>query len=223
MQITTPLPRSLDIGCGTGQSTVALEQISSRIVGTDISWDMLTQTQHSNRYSYVMAHAEQLPFVHATFDLITVGLAFHWFDRSPFLAEVSRVLTPGGWLALYNNVFTAVMRENPSFEQWVHDSYGARYPTPPRHNKPITELDASPHALELLCQEQFTNDVSFSPEELAAYMTTQSNVIAAVEQGTEGIEAVYNWLLASVQPFFVAPRATFVFGNMLWLLRKKGP
>jgi ubiquinone/menaquinone biosynthesis C-methylase UbiE len=214
------LSRALDVGCGTGQSTLALEEIASYVVGADISGEMLSEAQTGRSISYVLAAAEQLPFAPSTFDLVTSGLAFHWFDRARFLPEAGRVLAPGGWLVIYNNVFTAVMRENPAFEQWVHDSYGARYPTPPRHSQPP---DADAYGFEFVGTERFTNDVSFSPEELAAYMTTHSNVIAAVEQGTESLEEVYTWLLESARPFFTTPRCTFVFGNLVWFLRNTTP
>lgn len=54
-----------------------------------------------------------------------------------------------------------------------------------------------------------------------AYLTTQSNVIAAVEQGSESIEAVYQWLAAELSPFFTAESATFAFGGYVWYLQKE--
>lgn len=40
------------------------------------------------------------PFPDATFAAVTVADAFHWFDPEPALAEIRRVLRPGGGLAL---------------------------------------------------------------------------------------------------------------------------
>lgn len=221
LQITAPLQRALDVGCGTGQFTRALTEIASHVVGVDISWEMVAETQPRNDTTYVIAPAEHLSFESAAFDLVTSGLAFHWFDRTRFLPEAWRVLKQGGWLVVYNNVFTAVMRENPSFEQWMHNSYGTRYPTPPRHNQPLTPDEADAYGFDFVAEESFTTDVKLPPEELAAYITTHSNVIAAVEQGSERVEEVYEWLLGSMRPFFNAPRCTFVFENRVWLLRKR--
>jgi ubiquinone/menaquinone biosynthesis C-methylase UbiE len=209
------------VGCGTGQFTRALTAVASHVVGVDISWEMVAEAQPHDSTSYIIAPAERLPFESAAFDLVTSGLAFHWFDRTRFLPEAWRTLKQGGVLAVYNNVFTAVMRENSSFEQWMHNSYGTRYPPPPRHNQPLAADEANAYGFTFVGEESFTSDVSLSPEELAAYITTHSNVIAAVEQGSERIEDVYEWLLESTRPFFNAPRCTFVFSNLIWLLMKR--
>lgn len=66
----------------------------------------------------------------------------------------------------------------------------------------------------------YENDVDFSVDELAAYLTTQSNVIAAVEQGVEHINDVYAWLIAELTPLFRAAKATFHFGGYIWYLQK---
>jgi SAM-dependent methyltransferase len=47
--------------------------------------------------------AERLPLPSAAVDAVTVAQAFHWFDGDRALAEIHRVLQPGGWLALLWN------------------------------------------------------------------------------------------------------------------------
>ncbi len=44
--------------------------------------------------------AEAIPLPDASLDAVTVADAFHWFDRPAALAEIQRVLRPGGGLAL---------------------------------------------------------------------------------------------------------------------------
>jgi SAM-dependent methyltransferase len=48
--------------------------------------------------------AERLPLADAEADAVTVAQAFHWFDGPAALAEIHRVLRPGGSLALVWNV-----------------------------------------------------------------------------------------------------------------------
>ncbi|MFO8025201.1 class I SAM-dependent methyltransferase [Thiohalophilus sp.] len=49
---------------------------------------------------YLCSTAEQLPFTDSTFDLISVAQAAHWFDHARFNREATRLLKPGGVLAI---------------------------------------------------------------------------------------------------------------------------
>jgi SAM-dependent methyltransferase len=220
LRLGSPLPRALDVGCGTGQSTLALKEIATEVIGTDISEEMLAEAPESMGISYVRAPAEQLPFSDASFEITTAGLTFHWFDRARFLPEANRVLRPNGWLIIYNNYFLGTMKENPDYERWARDLYLARYPTPPRADNPLTDADADTFGFRFAERETYTNEVVFSVEEHAAYLMIQTNVIAAVEQGQQSVEEVYAWLLEATRPLFPAPRGTFQFGGTVWYLQK---
>jgi SAM-dependent methyltransferase len=220
LKLTEPVALALDVACGTGRSTVALAEIAQRVVGTDISAEMLTQAPPNPRLAFLQASAENLPLADGIFDLVTVALAFHWLDRVRFLNEARRLLRTAGWLVLYNNAFTGTMQENPMFTRWWQDSYLARYPSPARHGAAITDKEAHGYGLRLVNSQDYTNDIVFSVEALARYLMTQSNIIAAVEQGTERSEAVYSWLLRELTPLFPSANGTFVFGGYLCLLQK---
>ena len=220
LALAAPVGRALDVACGTGQSAVALRAIAAAVVGMDVSRPMLAAAPREVGLRYVVAAAEALPLADAAFDLLTVALAFHWFERGRFLAEARRVLRPGGWLVIYNNGFSGSMRENADYARWNRAVYLARYPTPPRHDAPLTDEDAAAAGFRFLVRERYANDVTFSLPELAAYLMTQSNVIAALEEGSERAEAIQAWLLAELAPLFSGPRATFPFGGTFWLLQK---
>jgi SAM-dependent methyltransferase len=49
----------------------------------------------------VRARAEQLPLRSRTVSLVTAGTAFHWMAPAPTVAEMARVLVPGGWAAIF--------------------------------------------------------------------------------------------------------------------------
>lgn len=166
------------------------------------------------------APTEKLPFTKGSFYLITVALAFHWFDRAPFLTEARRVLHPYSWLIVYDNWFTGRMAENPEYEGWYREEYLARYPSSPRNREPLTDAGAVEHGFELVGREGYENEVSFSPEELVGYLMTQSSVIAAVEkEGAEGGETVCEWLMDAQAPFFGASKGTFLFEGSIDYLR----
>lgn len=95
--VGSSLSTALDVACGSGQSTRALAAVSGMAVGLDSSPGMLEFARRRGLASFVRGRAERLPFQPGAFELVSVGLGLHWFDREAFLGEASRVLRPGGW------------------------------------------------------------------------------------------------------------------------------
>lgn len=90
----------LDLGCGTGLYAEILESTGRGVVGIDVSRDQLRYAKE--REPVAAADARCLPFSDETFD----GVACIWVhgdldDLPAVLAEVARVLRPGGWLLLF--------------------------------------------------------------------------------------------------------------------------
>lgn len=220
-QIVGKVPKAIDVACGTGLSTRILAEFAEDIIGTDLSDEMLAEAFHAEKIRYVRAAAEQLPFVPASFDLMTVGLAFHWFDRAGFLAEAQRVLKPGGLLFVYNHAFRGEMACNPRFADW-NKTYLRRYPTPPRDTRPLTSDDAEFAGFEYVSDQRFTNYWPFTVEELAAYLVTQSNVIAAIDAKHESDEEIARWIVQTAEPLFLTEREVFRFGGSITFLRRRG-
>jgi SAM-dependent methyltransferase len=50
-----------------------------------------------------VAGAEEIPAADASYDVVVVAQAFHWFDHDRALPEIARVLKPGGRLSLVWN------------------------------------------------------------------------------------------------------------------------
>lgn len=217
----TRFENALDVACGTGNSTRALAEVASQVTGVDSSAAMLALAPALPNVTYQVASAEALPFADASFDLLTVVMAFHWFDQGRFLSEARRVLQPQGWLLIYNNVFLGRMKENPAFKDWVGLTFLPRYHTPPRARKKITAEYARSFDFELAGQDHTFNEVVMTPEQLTGYFLTQSNVIHAVEEGSENLDEVAAWIAAGIRPFFNGPSATMQFGSDLFFLRKQ--
>jgi SAM-dependent methyltransferase len=215
------IDRALDVGCGTGQSTLALLEVAEEIVGVDNSGEMLSHASHHARIRHIEAQAEQMPFGEGSFGLITVALAFHWFDRRQFLLEARRVLRPGGWLVIYNDVFSGRMIGNSNYEAWHRGQYLQRYPTPPHNNQPLADPDVIAYGFEASGSDEFVHEVEFTPDELVNYLVTQSNLISAVEAGSEDLQSVVRWLLSSVHPLFSGPAKNFTFSCHIQFLRRR--
>ncbi|HEX5807287.1 MAG TPA: class I SAM-dependent methyltransferase [Anaerolineales bacterium] len=220
LHLQSPVPLAVDVGCGAGQSTVALKDIAVRVVGMDLSLDMLQVAEKKPGIRYVRAVAERLAIQSNTADLLTTSLAYHWFDQEQFFTEVRRVLREEAWLVIYNNWIDGQLEREPAFEKWFTEVYEVRYPSPKRNSAPVTVEFAEQHGFRFVHWEEYQNEIPFSVQELAAYLITQSNVIAATGQGQENVEEVYNWLIAQIKPFFKSERVPFPFGGFIWYLQK---
>jgi SAM-dependent methyltransferase len=212
--------RALDVACGTGQSARALAGIADAVDAIDISPEMLAEAEPHERIRYQTAAAERLPFGDSAFDLATVGLAFHWFDQTAFLAEARRVLKPQAWLVVYTSGFNGEMAENADFRNWAWEVYPKRFPTPPRRSfgAGLSEL-ARPFSFTLAGTDKFAHDETMTAGQLTAYLLTQTNVIAAVESGTTPLEEAAEWIDAGVRPFFAGKPGTMKFSANIWYLR----
>lgn len=213
----------LDVACGTGQSTRAIAEIADRVIGIDSSAGMLAQAKGGPNICYQRASAESLPFAEASFDLVTVGLAFHWFDQHQFLNEARRVLRDAGWLVIYNSAFLGELREEPAFGLWFRDIYLPLYPTPPRHKSVLSEDAARACRLDLVCKQILRHDVRMTCDECVRFFLSQSNVAAAVEQGTGQLSAVTKYLRESLAPFFANDLRTLPFHIEIAALRPQEP
>lgn len=114
-----PLPgeRVLDVGTGTGiVARLAAERVepTGSVSGLDLSAEMLNvarnaATQVGLRIDWHQSRAESLPFPEGSFHLVLSQFALMFFsDRSTALAEMWRVLAPGGRVAL--SVFQGIER-----------------------------------------------------------------------------------------------------------------
>jgi len=210
---------ALDVGCGTGQSTRALAEISDRVVGIDSSGEMLAQVTPSPGTHYQLASAESLPFSDSSFELVTVGLAFHWFDQERFLREARRVLHDDGYLVIYNSGVLGELEGESAFATWYQGVYLPRYPTPPRSQTSVSGDFVAPFGFLNAATSELVQPVEMSQDQFLGYLLTQSNIIAAVELGTESLETVAAMLREATAPFFRNERRTLPFHADIALIR----
>lgn len=215
LNLTRPVPRALDIGCGTGLSTVALEDIAHRIVALDISYDMVATAPRKGRTSYINAAAENVPLAATSFDLVTVSSAFHWFDKERFRKELNRVLKPGAWAIIYENHFTAQLMECPEFKQWFCDVFLRRYPAPSR-DFTLDRTKFKDAGILFLGEESCEKSVSFTSEQLIIYLLSITNVISVVESGHVTCDDVASWLRTEMKQFSALCPAGEASGNFMF-------
>ncbi|MFN8089452.1 MAG: class I SAM-dependent methyltransferase [Mycobacterium sp.] len=94
----------LDLGAGTGKLTTRLVERGLDVVAVDPIAEMLELLTHSLPDTpALLGTAEQIPLPDNSVDAVLVAQAWHWFDPQRAVAEVARVLRPGGRLGLVWN------------------------------------------------------------------------------------------------------------------------
>lgn len=107
-----PSARLLDIGCGAGRNALPLARCGWRVVGTDLSFPMLTaaatQVKGGGLADHVhlaQASMDHLPLASGAFDLIVAhgiwNLARSGAEFRRAVQEAARVARPGCWLFLF--------------------------------------------------------------------------------------------------------------------------
>jgi len=123
----------LDLGTGTGTLARGFALRGCDALGLDPAPELLAEGRRLDEECgvttrYVEARAENLPFDDATFDVVSAGQCWHWFERSQAASEAHRVLKDGGWIVIAHfdwipmagNVVDAteqlIMQHNPRWQ-----------------------------------------------------------------------------------------------------------
>lgn len=117
----------LELGAGTGKFTPRLLQTGARVIVVEPVQAMLDKL--STAYPEVEAHqgtAQAIPLADASVDVVLCAQAFHWFANPAALADIHRVLKPGGHLGLIWNLRDAsvpwVQKLDALVNQWEGDA-----------------------------------------------------------------------------------------------------
>ena len=97
--------RALDVGCGTGKGTACLSAGGWHVTGVDIDERMLSVARSVvPQARFLASEVGRLGehFEPQNFDLVAAFEAAHWFVHDIEIAQLRRVLRPGGALCLIN-------------------------------------------------------------------------------------------------------------------------
>jgi SAM-dependent methyltransferase len=123
---------ALDVATGGGHTALALAPHYGRVVASDLTEEMLASATSFIRgrglanVEFRRADAEDLPIAAATLDLVSSRIAPHHFPNvARFVAEVDRVLRPGGIVLLEDSI----VPEDLTLAAWLNRLEALRDPT----------------------------------------------------------------------------------------------
>lgn len=165
--------RVLDLGAGTGKLTTVLLDLGLDVVAVEPSATM--RERIPPRAEVVDGSAESLPLADGSVDAVLVGQAFHWFDADKALAEMARVLRPGGTVGLLWNV----MDDSAGWVGQVAGLFGAE--------DVVSHMDGHPpftshDAFEDPVHDEFEHAQSLDTDLLVDLVASRSTLITLPEE-----------------------------------------
>jgi len=93
----------LDMGCGTGNYTAALQRVTRSVIGIDVSGGMIEQARAKfTDLLLICADVTSMPFKPESFDAaFAVQVLHHVKEKKLFITEAYRVVRKGTWIAIH--------------------------------------------------------------------------------------------------------------------------
>lgn len=204
--------------CATGNGQIAL-QLAERfrwVEATDISENQLKNATPHPQVRYSLQAAETPDFADASFDLIVVGQAAHWFDFDRFYPEVRRVLKPDGLLALVG--YTLMRIDDAPLEALIDHLYEGvlgKYWDPERLLVD-TEYRSIPFPFAEIPFPEMYMEYEWTREQLIGFLNTWSGLQHYVKKhGRSPMDAAFLARLAEIWPDGESRTVRFpVFGRV---------
>jgi SAM-dependent methyltransferase len=186
----------VEIGPATGLATLRLLDLGAHVTAVepgDALAQRLGERTRGRALDIIVSSFEAAALPDAAFDMLASATAFHWVEPVAGFAKVAAVVKPGGWLALWWNVFGDALRPDP-FERAIRPML--------RRLAPELQFDAfagvQPYALDV--------DARIAEiDATGAFETVEHQVILwEGRHDAAGIRALF----ATYSPWLALPEAT---------------
>lgn len=127
----------VDMGCGTGLSTVVWEKVCENVIGIEPSGDMIkiARNKQSDKIRFIQAFSDNTGLEENNADAVICSQSFHWMEPVATLKEVNRILRKGG-------VFATIDCDWPPVTKWeAEKAYMTLY-------KKLKEIEKSSDAIK---------------------------------------------------------------------------
>lgn len=173
----------LDLGTGTGVLPLNLYTYGAEITGTDVSASQIDAAraaagEKGASVRFLVSPAETLPFADDSFDSVTAAQCFWYFEREKAIAEIRRVLKPGG---LFVKIYLTYSLRDPI----AHRSYQLVKRLNPAWSSGTTGYrDVYDHPFPNGKVDVFDCDLPFTRETWHGRMCACRGTLASMDAGT---------------------------------------
>jgi SAM-dependent methyltransferase len=218
----------VDLGAGTGKVAIALAARGWQTTAVEPGEPMLAilrERASAERVDVttIQATAEDTGLPDAAFDAALAGEAYHWFDAPVALAEMARIVRPGGGIAFFWNEVDEQRSALIAAQQALVTEYGidgsdVRHPGPrPETRRAILDVGAFE-------EPEFVQVPHVLPSTGAAYLGleyTKSHLRTAPTELQERYRTAFEAMLAGhgVRP---GDRIEVPYVVDCWIARRKG-
>lgn len=199
-----PGSRVLEVGCGTGQSTVELAARGCRITAVEAGPRMAAIARRNlaggAEAEVVTARFESWPLPPEPYDAVVSATAFHWIDPAVRMTRAADALRPGGALAVVRSQHVRGGTEEFFVEvQRCYERFDPR--TPPGLRPPAADdVDGSDHVEEVARSGRFGPTVLRRHEQDLTYTTSAYLELLRTYSGHRALpEPARNGLLGCVE------------------------
>ena len=198
-------PAAVDLGAGTGKVARAVAVRGWRVTAVEPGEGMLAvllrqAATEGVQVEAVRASAEETGLPDAGFDAALAGEAYHWFDAPAALAEMARIVRPGGGIAFFWNVIDADRFALIEGERRLVAEHGIDGPEPLTRPGPRAETGDAVRAAGRFGEPEFVqvhHVRSMTGEEYAGLARTKSHLRTAPPEVQERYVRAFGEMLAS--------------------------
>lgn len=188
-----PASDCFEIGAGTGHATLPVLATPVRTLlaiepDARLAGRLREKAGADARLTIDIARFEAASLPANMFDFGFAAMSLHWLARMKALARVREALKPGGWLAMWWNVYHDPARPDTFDRATEHLFAGLEQDPAATGNKPAFALDIASRTGELRAagfvdveHRLFRQEITFTPERIAALYATFSRVRMAPE------------------------------------------